>query len=470
MPLVFIAIPLFAVVVLNIIYKWAGKRTALWIGMGISVIQAVIAAVDIAACINGGVLQDVYLPGLRVDLLGAIVLFIIGLIGFVTLVVAEMAVKRYVFNFATVVLLLIIGMNGIIMVTDLFSLYVFIEVTSAASFILIAINKKRDELEGAFKYYLMSAMASVMLLLSVSLLLLLAGDTSFAAVSQYVIAQNGVYPPLLIAASILAVSGLAIKAGVVPFHTWVPDAHSSAPSPISVILAGVVIKVSGVYAMMRVFRDMFASNAALGQVLIVFGLVSIIVGALGAIGQSDIKRMLAFSSVSQIGYIMVGLGSGNVIGFVGAVMHFFNHATFKSLLFIDAAAIINQTGTRDMEKLGGLAEKMPVTGTSSVLALLSMAGIPPLSGFWSKLLVIIAVWKVSSTAAVIALLSSLITLGYFLLLQKKVFFGKVAPGLENVKECKGSIIGVEVLLSALNVGLGVLFPILLLFMQGKGLL
>jgi multicomponent Na+:H+ antiporter subunit D len=221
--------------------------------------------------------------------------------------------------------------------------------------------------------------------------------------------------------------------------------------------------------MMRVFRDMFASNAALGQVLIVFGLVSIIVGALGAIGQSDIKRMLAFSSVSQIGYIMVGLGSGNVIGYVGAVMHFFNHATFKSLLFTDAAAILHQTGTRDMDKMGGLAQRMPVTGTSSIIALLSMAGIPPLSGFWSKLLVIIAVWQVNTPLAVAALLASAFTMGYFMVIQQKVFFGKPAPGMEEVTEDR-SLTFVQVLLSALNVCMGVVFPLLLVYLHGVGLI
>ena len=118
-----------------------------------------------------------------------------------------------------------------------------------------------------------------------------------------------------------------------------------------------------------------------------------IVGALGALGQTDLKRMLAFSSVSQIGYIVLGAATGSPIGFVGAMMHFFNHATFKSLLFVDAAAILHETHTRNMDEMGGLAERMPITGTTSVIGLLSMAGIPPLSGFWSKLLICLALWR-----------------------------------------------------------------------------
>jgi multicomponent Na+:H+ antiporter subunit D len=285
-----------------------------------------------------------------------------------------------------------------------------------------------------------------------------------------VAAHQGAYPVALLAAFVLFTVALSIKSGVVPFHTWVPDAHSSAPTPVSVMLAGVVIKVSGVYALMRIFRDVFLNNPALGSVLSILGLLSIAVGALGAIGQTDIKRMLAFSSVSQIGYIILGASTGSVLGFVGAVMHFFNHATFKSLLFVDAAAILHQTGTRDMDQMGGLAQKMPVTGVSSVLGLLSMAGIPPLSGFWSKLVIVMAVWQVSPGMAIAALCLSALTLGYFLILQKKVFFGKVAPNMQEARECGGSMQFVQVLLSAVNVLAGILFPLLFVFFHGKGLI
>ncbi|MCL2512544.1 MAG: hypothetical protein FWF08_01475, partial [Oscillospiraceae bacterium] len=356
------------------------------------------------------------------------------------------------------------GMNGTVMVDDIFSLYVFIEVTAISSFLLIAIDKKKDELEGAFKYFLMSALATTMMLMATALIFVLAGDTSFSAVADYIKSCGGNYPVTLISVFILYTAAFCVKSGVVPFHTWVPDAHSSAPSSVSVMLAGVVIKVSGVYALMRVYRDIFLCDPALGRVLSILGLASIIVGALSAMGQNDIKRMLAFSSVSQIGYIVLGVSTGSALGFMGAMAHFFNHATFKSLLFVDAAAVAKQTGTRDMNVMGGLSYKMPVTGASSVLGLLSMAGIPPLSGFWSKLLIVMAVWSVSPGLALAALCASILTLGYFLLLQKKVFFGKVAPGMENVKECCGELKFAEILLSAVNVGTGLLFPFFLKYL------
>ncbi|MCE5236024.1 MAG: proton-conducting transporter membrane subunit [Clostridiaceae bacterium] len=471
MSLLFVAIPLFAVVALNLLYKLLSGKDALYAAMLVALGQLGLAVYDLIQCVRSGEsLVSAYIAGFRVDWIAATVLAIIGLIIFVTALLSKEVVKKSVFQFANVLLLLMVGMNGIVMATDLFTLYVFIEVTSAASFILIAINKKRDELEGAFKYYLMSALATVMMLLSVALIYIMTGGMSFEHIGSFVKHFNGSYPPAFIAAILLFVGAASIKSGVVPFHTWVPDAHSSAPSPVSVVLAGVVIKVSGVYALLRVYRDVFNSDPALGKVLMILGVLSILVGALGAIGQTDIKRMLAFSSVSQIGYIVLGISTGSFVGLIGAMLHFFNHATFKSLLFVDAAAIISQTGTRDMDKLGGLSERMPITSTSSVIAFLSMAGIPPLSGFWSKLLVIIAVWRVSSGFAIAALLLSVLTLAYFLLLQKKVFFGKLNPTLKDVKECAPAIAGIEILLSALNIAVGVAFPLLLIALQKGGLL
>lgn len=470
MPFLFLGIPLAAVVILNIL-TWNSRRSALWVAASIALVQVGLGVWDLVRTIQTNApVVSTFFGTFSVDTFSAIVLTIIGFIGFVTAIVATNTIHSSRFSFGSALILLMMGMNGVSMVTDLFTLYVFIEVTGAASFLLIAIDKKRDEIEGAFKYYLMSALATAMMLLSIAFLFTLSGETSYTGVAAYVASLNGNYPVMLNAAILLFVIGLSIKSGVVPFHTWVPDAHSSAPSPVSVVLAGVVIKVSGVYALMRVYRDVFLNDPKIGWVMAILAVVSILVGALGAIGQTDIKRMLAFSSVSQIGYIVLSVATGSPLGFVGAVMHFFNHATFKSLLFVDSAAIVHQTGTRDMDQMGGLGAKMPVTSISSIIGLMSMSGIPPLSGFWSKLIIVMAVWKMSPGLAIAALGLSALTLGYFLILQKKVFFGKIAPNMEAVTECGGSMKFIEVLLSAVNVAAGLLFPVLLIYLNGRGLL
>jgi multicomponent Na+:H+ antiporter subunit D len=172
--------------------------------------------------------------------------------------------------------------------------------------------------------------------------------------------------------------------------------------------------------------------------------------------------MLAYSSISQVGYIVLGLGCATPLAIFGAVFHLFNHATFKSLLFVNAASVERELGTTDMEKMGGLSQKMPVAGVSSVVGLLSTAGIPPLSGFWSKFIIILALWQAGRFGyAFIAVLASLLTLAYFLAMQRRVFFGKLRGGLENIRESSISLIISQSILVLITVGLGVFFPLVI---------
>ncbi len=464
MPLLFLAIPLAAVVVLNIVYNWIKGKFAVWCAAVVAAAQTLLSGYALMECLkNGTVLTDTRIGLLEIDTLSAMVLLTVGLIGFVALLISNATIHKQKHNFANLVLILMAGMNGVSIVRDLFTLYVFIEVTSAASFILIGFHRDRNELEGAFKYYIQSTVATIVMLTATAFLFLFAGDTTFASAAASIgaAAQAGSFPYGIVIALILYTVGFAIKSGAVPFHAWVPDAYSASSAPVSVLLSGIVTKASGVYVLMRIFRDIFLSNASVGSLLTVLGLISILVGAFAAIGQNKMKRMLAFSSVSQIGYILLGLGTGSALGFFGAMLHFFNHASFKSLLFLDAAAVEQQTGLTNMDDMGGLSEKMPVTGWSSVVAYLSTAGIPPLAGFWSKLFIIIAVWRVSPVMAVVALLAGVVTLAYLLLIQKKVFFGKVPDALAHVKEAGAGFVSAELVLVAVNVFVGVALPFLL---------
>jgi multicomponent Na+:H+ antiporter subunit D len=189
------------------------------------------------------------------------------------------------------------------------------------------------------------------------------------------------------------------------------------------------------------------------------GTVSIVGGAVAALTQSDMKRLLAYSSISQVGYIILSFGCGTTLGVAAAIFHLFNHAIFKSLLFVNAAAVEQQTSSRNMDTMGGLAEKMPLTGGTSIIAALSAAGIPPLSGFWSKLLIIIALWTSGHYAyAIIAVLASVLTLNYMLSMQRRVFFGKLAKGFTGVKEADFGIAFPSIILAAITIGIGVFFP------------
>ena len=317
---------------------------------------------------------------------------------------------------------------------------------------------------------MLSAIASILILTRIGLLFLIIGDTGYAAIAAFVAEHNGDLGATLTLAFIAFTSGLLIKSGVVPFHTWVPDSDGAAPAAVSVLLGGIITKVSGVYMLIRVFHDVFLQNHAVGNVLLAMGLISVLLGALSAIGQDDIKRMLAYSSISQIGYILLGVATGSPLGYVGALLHFFNHATFKGLLFVNAAAIRMQTGERAMSNMGGLAARMPVTGVTAIIAFLSTAGIPPLSGFWSKLLIIMALWNVSPALACVALGASVLTLAYLLIMQKKVFFGKAEGAMADATEASRGIVTAEVLLASVNVLVGLAFPLILLYLQSVHML
>jgi len=255
------------------------------------------------------------------------------------------------------------------------------------------------------------------------------------------------------------VVGLFIKGGLIPFHGWLPDAYSSAPAAVSVLLAGIVTKTTGIYTLIRIVISIIGFNASLQTLLLFVGTASMLVGALAALGQSDFKRMLAYSSISQVGYMVLGLGTGTVLGIAGSVFHLFNHAIFKSLLFVNAATVEQQAGTRNMNRLGGLAEKMPVTGCTSVIGFLSTAGIPPLAGFWSKLFIIVALWQTGHIVyAFLAILASLLTLAYFLSMQRRVFFGKLAAGFESLKEGNAWVLIPACVLALITIGLGIGIP------------
>jgi proton-translocating NADH-quinone oxidoreductase chain N len=398
---------------------------------------------------------------LHVDNLSMVMLLSIALAVFAAAFVGASTVvgERGRCNFANLLLIGMVGMNGAVLVTDLFSLYVFVEITSVCSFILIAFNRDAAGLEGAFKYIILSAAATVLMLASVALLLMVCGGIGFADITEKLTAAQGT--ALARAAMAAFVCGLFIKGGLVPFHGWVLGAYSAAPAAGSVLLAGVATKVAGIYALIRLAWMVFPPSVPLNQALLLVGAVSIVVGALAALGQSDIKRMLAYSSISQVGYIVLGLGCGTALGVAGAVLHLFNHCVFKSLLFVNSAALEQRTGTTDMNRMGGLGSRMPVTSVTSVIASLSMAGVPPFSGFWSKLIIVVALWQTGLHAyAAVAVMLSVVTLAYVLILHRKAFFGKVAHDLADVREAGWGLVVPAIVLAAVTTGIGLLLPLL----------
>lgn len=458
----FVLIPLISVLLLNLFRLDFIKKVASWYGMLLALVQICLVLFVPINLFKSGVFSTYFAFNFTIDNLSILMLLTIGIVVFTAIIVGQFTYTDETknFNFLNLILLTLAAMNGLVMVSDIFSLYVYIEIIAVASFVLISTYKDKIGLESVFKYIVLSITATSFILLSIAIFLLISGNTSFESISNAI--KNPGNSSFVTVAVALFACGTFTKGGLVPFHGWLPDAHSSAPSSVSILLSGIVIKVTGIYPLIKIMSLAGESGESVRKVLMVIGALSIVVGALASLGQNDIKRMLAFSSVSQMGYIVLSLGTGTALGLAGAAFHMFNHAIFKSQLFANAAAVERQTGTRDMNKLGGLASKMPVTGGTSIIAMLSISGIPPLPGFWSKLLIIIALWQSTNyTYTFIAAIASVITLAYFLSMQRRVFFGQVAQGLENVKEAKLGLVTPAVILAILTIFIGLFFPLIL---------
>jgi multicomponent Na+:H+ antiporter subunit D len=222
------------------------------------------------------------------------------------------------------------------------------------------------------------------------------------------------------------------------------------------MLSGLLIKTLGVYALVRIVFNILDPTRIL-PVFLFLGALSMLVGVFLAIGQWDFKRLLAYHSISQVGYIMLGIGLGTPLGILGGLFHLLNHSIFKSLLFLNSGAVVYATGTRDLQKLGGLREKMPVTSNTSLIASMSIAGIPPFNGFWSKLIIIIACIQAGHPIyALAAVVASIMTLASFMKVQKYAFFGALKERWKGIKEVPFTMAFSMVILALLCIATGLL--------------
>ncbi|MBL7084640.1 MAG: monovalent cation/H+ antiporter subunit D family protein [Candidatus Omnitrophica bacterium] len=373
--------------------------------------------------------------GLVLDGLTAFMLVTVNLVAFVVVVYALNYMERFTakWKFYTLFFLMLAGMNGVVITGDMFNLFVFLEIAAVASYALVAFGTERHELEAAFKYAIMGTVGASFILLGIGFLYAYTSTLNMADMGA-VLAQKGI-GSLGIIVSAMFLMGFGLKAALVPFHAWLPDAHPSAPAPISAMLSGVLIKSLGIYTLCRIFYNVIGMSLQLSSILMFLGVLSMVVGGLLALGQWDFKRLLAYSSISQVGYIILGIGLGTPLGILGGLFHLFNHSIFKSLLFLNSGAVEYATGTRDLQKMGGLVKKMPVTGTTALLGSMSIAGIPPFNGFWSKLLIIIAAVEAGRFGyAFWAVLISILTLAMYMKVMKYAFFGNLKDNLNKIQE------------------------------------
>ena len=394
---------------------------------------------------------------MAVDGLTVLMLLVVNVVAFLSTLYSVSYMKRYTdkAKYTTLFLLMVTGLNGVVISGDLFNIFVFFEITAIACYALVAYGVEAEELEASFKYQVLGGVASSFILLGIALFYYLTGTLNLADGAKVLSLKAG--NPAVIFVGGLLFTGFGLKGAIMPFHAWLPDAHPSAPAPVSAMLSGVVIKVLGVYAICRVFFNVLGMSPVLLSVLMVLGAVSMMAGVLLAFSQWDFKRLLAYHSISQMGYIVLGLGLGTPLGILGGLFHLMNHTVFKSLLFLNAGAVEYATGTRNLKRLGGLNVRMPVTAGTSVIASFSIAGLPPFNGFWSKLVIVIACVQAGHPVyAFWAVLGSILTLASFLKVQRYVFRGELKSAWSRVREAPAAMCAAMVVLAALSAAMGLL--------------
>ncbi len=402
------------------------------------------------------------------DALSTLLLVIVSSVSLLVCIYSITYMKGYTSKpkYYGLLMLMIAGMNGVVLTGDLFNMYVFLEIAAIASYALVAFGTEHEELEASFKYLVLGSVASSFILFGIALMYSATGTLNLADIAN-TIDKNGLNAVMTMA-SAMFIAGFGLKAAMVPFHAWLPDAHPSAPAPISAMLSGLLIKALGVYALVRLFYSVIGVGGMYTNILIGLGILSMVVGVILAVGQWDFKRLLAYHSISQMGYVMLGVGLGTPLALAGALFHLLNHSMFKSLLFLCSGAVEHSTGTRRLKELGGLWYRMPVTGTTCSVASLSISGVPPFNGFWSKLLIIAGAVQaadrfgpVAYVLAAITVLVSFLTLVSFVKVQRYVLFGALSEKLKKIREVPAAMCIALVAFAILCLALGVFCPFVL---------
>ncbi len=341
------------------------------------------------------------------------------------------------------VMLLLAGLLGVVVSGDLFHLFVFLEIFAIATYALVATGGDRA-VYASFRYLLIGTAGSGLYLLGVGFIYFATGTLNMVDVA-------GLLPdltdsPTIIGAAVLITVGLGIKMALFPLHVWLPDAHTNAPPAVAALLAAVQVKV-GAYALLRILYGVFGPSIVAGDLpistaLTAFGAAGIVVGSAMAIVQSDFKRLLAYSTVAQLGYIGVGIGLATPLALVGALLHVLNHAVMKSCLFFIAGGIYDQTHVKEIDRFAGLGRKMPVMMGAFAIAALSMVGVPPTAGFFSKFYLVVAAIDVGSWLVVAVVVgSSLLTATYFLRMIEQIFLGTPTDAIGDAVEPPARVLG-----------------------------
>ena len=345
------------------------------------------------------------------DLFSAVMVMLAGFMGMTVAIYAltDINERRETLGYHPLYHILLMGICGSFLTGDIFNLYVWFEVMLIASFVLLALGGDRNQLEGAIKYMTLNLLASAAFLAAVGILYGLAGTLNMAALREGLMnAPQG----LVITLSMLFLVAFGIKAAVFPLFGWLPAAYHTPPTAVSAIFAGLLTKV-GVYSLIRVFTLLFVQDISFThtRILLVLAGLTMVTGVFGAASQKEFRRILSFHSVSQIGYMIMGLALYTPLALAGAMLYIIHHSIVKTNLFLVSGVVNRFSGSFQLKKLGGLYRTQPVLAALFLLPALSLSGIPPLSGFWAKFTLVRAGLETEQYVIVaVSLFVSLLTL------------------------------------------------------------
>lgn len=485
-PALLVAVPLLGAFLCPVFGKLSRGTRSAWVG-GIMLVTAVIALILAFRVFSEGTVLYTFgaaSPGLAVpldsggipirivftvDAMSAFMDIICAIVGSCAIVYSLSAESRNsgLEGYYTLFLLMVCGVFGMVSTGDFFNFFVFLEILSMASAGIIAYRVDGGvAVEAAIKYFVLSSVGAIFVLFAIGIYY-----GQYDALNMAMIASRMQWSSLDAIALVMLVAALAMKCGAVPMHFWTPDAYSMATSSATAFL--VVASQASLYGLFRVlftFYNVTLNTATVGWIIIILGVLSMVVGVTMAIPQKDVKRLMAYHAVSQTGYMLLGVGVGLAVlgnqplmesfGYMamnGGVFHILNHALYKGLLFLTAGAIFYRIGTRNLNRMGGLGHNMKWTMVFFIIGALAIAGIPPLNGFASKLMIYESVFVFNPVLAVIAMVVSILTLASFVKVFHSIFMGPQLPEYAEVKEAPLSMLLGMGILASLAVLFG-LFP------------
>ena len=391
-----------------------------------------------------------------VDGLSVFILVIVAGIGSLVMPFALQSVQKEVpeeriYLFYVMYLLCLTGLLGIAITGDAFNLFVFLEISSLSSYVLISLGRDKRALTGAFNYLIMGTIGATFYVIGVGMLYMMTGTLNMADLATKL--PELLHLRVIEASLAFMLVGISLKLALFPLHFWLPNAYAFAPTAVTVFLAATATKVS-VYVMIRILYTVFGGEAlfesfAIDEALLALGMLSMIAASLVAVFQSNIKRMLAYSSLSQIGYMILGISLGNVAGLAGGIIHIFNHAAAKAVLFMAVGCVIMRIKAVNIEDLAGLGRQMPVTMGAFVVGALSLIGIPTTVGFVTKWYLIEGAFQAGNWLSVaVILLSGLIAIVYTWRVIETSYFQERPEGQAAVSEAPMMMVIPMVLLAA----------------------